>query len=88
MTVNVASAAELEGSLAEARQLSELERVDAFVCVLRREHSHAIAEGLGVRAGATEEIVYAAQSVYGDVAHAAGLEDVREAVARLVFRRG
>jgi hypothetical protein len=88
VTVNVASAAELEGSLAEARHLSELERVDAFVCVLRREHSRSVAAGLGVRADATDEIAYAAQSVYGDVANAAGLEEVREAVARLVFRRG
>lgn len=87
LTVNIGSPEELEGSLAEARKVSRLENVDTFVCVLRGEHAERLAEGLGVRAGKSDEIAYAAHSLSGAAGQTTGLEEMREALAHLLLGR-
>jgi hypothetical protein len=85
LTLNVGSREELEGSLSEARGVSRLENVDAFVCVLRGEHAQQLARGLGAGAGDSDELGYVAQSLGGAAGQTSGLEGVREALARLLL---
>jgi hypothetical protein len=89
LTLNAASQEELRGSLAEARNVSRFETVDAFVCILRRADARALAEGLAVPTGEGEEgIAFAAQSLSGEARESAGLAEVRDALARLLLGPG
>jgi hypothetical protein len=54
---------------------------------LRGEHAGRLAAALGVRAAGNDEIAYAAHSLSGETGQTAGLEEMREALAHLLFRR-
>ena len=87
LTLNVASPEELRGSLTEARKVSELETVDAFVCILPGRDAETLAAGLEVRASRGEGVAYAARLLSGEGRETPGLDEVRDALARLLFGR-
>ena len=87
LTVNLATPEELRGSLAEARRVSGLESVDAFVCLVADEHVAPLAAGLGVEAGEAQGTGYTAESLAGERAESGGLGELRAALARFLFGR-